>query len=134
MTSVENQDYLWRIAQLVQVPAVVHGVSLEPLLGPIMLGDWAQRIDWAILGGESKVQDPARPCELGWMRALIEECRTAGVAVFVKQMGSAPRDGLVQIKLRDKRHGGRLEEWPADLKIREWPTPWEGCSPVGRLA
>jgi hypothetical protein len=30
-----------------------------------------------------------------WVRALMAECRAAGVAIFMKQMGASPCDGLV---------------------------------------
>lgn len=38
MTTVESQDYLWRIDELASVAAVVHGISFEPLLGPNRAG------------------------------------------------------------------------------------------------
>jgi protein gp37 len=119
LTTVERQDYLWRIERLVEIPAVVHGVSFEPLLGPISLGVWARGIDWAIIGGESEAK--ARPFQLDWARSLIEQSKAAGIAVFVKQMGTHPQDGLVQLPVRDLK-GGNPDEWPADLRIREFPS------------
>jgi protein gp37 len=117
LTTVERQDYLWRIERLVEVPAVVHGVSFEPLLGPISLGAWAC-VDWAIIGGESEAK--TRPFQLDWARSLIEQSKAAGIAVFVKQMGAYPQDGLVQLPVRDPK-GGDPNEWPEDLRIREFP-------------
>ncbi|MBU0517171.1 MAG: phage Gp37/Gp68 family protein [Proteobacteria bacterium] len=37
MTTVESQDQIGRLDDLLRVPATVHGVSLEPLLGPVSL-------------------------------------------------------------------------------------------------
>jgi hypothetical protein len=64
-----------------------------------------------------------QPFDFAWARALVAECRAAGVAVFVKQMGSDPRDGLVKIQLKDTDHGEDMSEWAEDLRIREWPDP-----------
>lgn len=35
MTTVESDDYIWRAVELIKVPAVVHGLSYEPALGPL---------------------------------------------------------------------------------------------------
>jgi protein gp37 len=130
LTTVESQEYLWRIDELARVPAVVYGVSFEPLLGPITLGHYAHAIDWAIIGGESG--NGARPFDLDWARMLIAECRAAGnVAVYMKQVGASPRDGLVHIRLKDPK-GGKPHEWP-DLWIREFPTPTTQSEALQRI-
>ena len=78
--SCENQEQAdKRIPLLLQIPAAVRFVSLEPLLGPIDIARWLQReaegavsriamraVDWVIVGGES-----GGPAE----RALVEKCR-----------------------------------------------------------
>jgi protein gp37 len=51
-TSVENADYVSRIDSLRASSALVKFLSLEPLLGPLEILD-LDRIDWAIVGGES---------------------------------------------------------------------------------
>jgi len=38
--SVENPDYLWRIEELLKIPAAVRFVSLEPMLKPIQIFSW----------------------------------------------------------------------------------------------
>lgn len=133
-------------------------LSCEPLLGPVdltrltliapepsdpKLGVWQnaltghvigpddmlpERIDWVIIGGESGPR--ARPMDLAWARSLVEQCRAAGVAPFVKQLGARPRieqpmDGagnhpVTEILLRDRK-GGDMAEWPEDLRVREFP-------------
>ncbi|MCX7363572.1 MAG: phage Gp37/Gp68 family protein [Alphaproteobacteria bacterium] len=105
-----------RIPQLLQTPAAKRFVSLEPLLGPIMLhylraeggpvvdalaGEhWYQgagsinsktvagkpRLDWVIAGGESGAG--ARPPHPRWFRDLRDACARAGVPFFFKQWGA----------------------------------------------
>lgn len=50
------------------------------------------RIDWLIVGGESSQgSHKARPFNIAWARSTIQQCRAAGVPVFMKQIGSQPR-------------------------------------------
>ena len=42
-----------RIPLLLQVPAAVRFISAEPLLGPVDLTAYLDRLDWVIVGGES---------------------------------------------------------------------------------
>ena len=82
------------------------------------------RIDWCIVGGESG--GGARPMNVEWARALVAQCRAAGVKVFVKQMGSNPQfqtpdmHGPQLLTLRDRK-GGEVDEFPEDLRVREFP-------------
>lgn len=48
------------------------------------------RIDWVIVGGESG--PGARPLWVPAVRRVVEQCRAARVAVFVKQLGADVRD------------------------------------------
>lgn len=91
-------------------------LSVEPLLGPVDLPTM-QGLALVVIGGEShQGKARARPCATSWIRSIIRQCREANVKVFVKQLGSAP-DGLA---LKDA-HGGDMNEWPEDLRIREMP-------------
>ncbi len=114
-TSVENQRWAdARIPVLAQVPAAVRFRSCEPLLGPIDLSRWLgtlhecpgvqmppgstelrahtvncctnPAISWLIVGGESGPR--ARPMRTEWARSIVAQCRDAGIAPFVKQLGS----------------------------------------------
>jgi protein gp37 len=84
-TSVESDAQAWRIARLLAVPAAIHFLSLEPLLGLIALPPFAPFIgvDWVILGGESGRE--RRQMELIWLTDLAHLLINAGVPVFVKQ-------------------------------------------------
>lgn len=108
MTTIESDEYLWRADALKRVDAVVHGLSVEPLLGDIpRIGAHLDDIEWVIVGGESG--HGARPMDADWARRIRDECRSRGIAFFMKQMGGA----------RNKRD--QLEDLPEDLRIREFP-------------
>jgi protein gp37 len=53
----------------------------------------------------------------GWLEALRDQCRAAGVPLFLKQIGSV----WAQEHLARHSKGGDPDEWPAALRIREWP-------------
>jgi len=109
------------------IPAVIHGVSAEPLLGPIDFEKAAEKaagvsdVDMIIFGGESTQGKPARRCNMEWIRSGVQQCKAAGVKAYVKQLGSNPfADGGLRLNLKDKK-GGDINEWPGDLRVREWP-------------
>ncbi|MGH8720067.1 MAG: DUF5131 family protein [Burkholderiales bacterium] len=83
-TSVEDRRVIDRISLLVRVPAQVHFLSLEPLLGPLPNLP-LKGIDWVIVGGESGPR--ARPIDPVWVRSIRNQCLKAGVAFFFKQWG-----------------------------------------------
>lgn len=69
--------------------------------------DGLPSIDWIIIGGESGPK--ARPMFEGWARDLRDQCKDAGIAFFMKQLGGWPNK-------RDK-----MSDFPKDLQIREFP-------------
>ena len=79
-------------------------LSCAPLLGPIVLPDeflqHGKRV-WCIASGE---QDSGRWLNPDWPRALLAQCRGAGVPYYLLQMSQ-----------------GR--EIPDDLRVREFPWP-----------
>ncbi|BDM83500.1 DUF5131 family protein [Acaryochloris marina] len=112
--SVENQEAAdERIPLLGQTPANIRFLSCEPLLEPLDLG--ALPANWCITGGESG--PGARPCDVTWIRSIRDQCKSAEIPVFIKQLGSNPV-GIP--KLRSAK-GGDAEEWPKDLRVREFP-------------
>jgi protein gp37 len=152
--SAENQEaFDERWPHLRVTPAAVDFLSLEPLLGSIDLSaavsearfsaslrDGIRQVPlWVIVGGESGQR--ARPMDLAWARSIVQQCRAAGVPVFMKQFGAAPlmemgvqdpprrvrywTRGLEQrlvYDLNDSK-GGDMSEWPEDLRVREFPAP-----------
>jgi protein gp37 len=119
-TTVEDRERLGRLDSLRTVPAFCRFVSFEPLLEDLGAVDFTG-IDWAIVGGESG--PGARPFDLAWARSLVEQCRSAGVAPFVKQLGANPlmEPGPITVHLEDPK-GGDPAEWPEDLRAREFPA------------
>lgn len=108
-TTAENQEQAdKRLPVFLQVPARIHFLSMEPLLGPVTLGGEylsailgggypfpcledkhrtkiIDRLDWVIAGGESG--HLARPMHPDWPRGVRDECAAAGVPFFYKQSG-----------------------------------------------
>jgi protein gp37 len=119
-TAEDQQRAEARIPRLLATPAAVRFVSAEPLLGPVVFKQqnpdgfwppkapqpdvawlrhkdwvddweyWSTGLDWIIVGGESG--PGARPFDVAWARSIVAQCRAAGVAVFVKQLGAAPEE------------------------------------------
>jgi protein gp37 len=85
--SVESPAYAWRIDYLRRVPAAIRFVSAEPLLAPLPNLELTG-IHWLIAGGES--QSGCRAADIAWFRDLRDQCLTAGVAFFLKQLGGHP--------------------------------------------
>jgi protein gp37 len=120
-----------RIPNLLETPAAVRFVSYEPAVGHVDFGKYivAARprvdmrelvppLDQIIVGGESG--PGARPFKLNWARSVVEQCRYAKVACFVKQMGTNALDAYGQrVKFANK--GGNMSEWPEELRVREFP-------------
>lgn len=116
-----------RIPDLLNTPAALRFVSIEPMIGPVDLtrlrppgSTWldcltgrehigpsvmtgGRRIDWAIVGGENG----QRFMHPDWARAVRDQCAASGTAFFMKQMGGARKAKMPQI--------------PDDLMIREFP-------------
>lgn len=104
-----------RIPILLQIPAAVRFVSVEPMLGPVDLtridiggnvwinsltgdcksyhpygGMWKtseskNKLDWVICGGETG--PGARPMHPDWARSLRDQCQAVGVRFFFKSWG-----------------------------------------------
>jgi protein gp37 len=128
--SVESQAAAYdRIPHLIETPAAVRFLSCEPLLDPIDLSPWLVAdlgaggrarlglLHWVIVGGESG--RGARPCEPDWIRSVLEQCREAGVPAFCKQLGAAWAHEQPSHPFNDAK-GGDPDEWPADLRVRQW--------------
>lgn len=117
--SVESPTYYSRIRHLQRTPAAVRFLSCEPLLAP--LPDLPlDGIGWVIVGGESG--PGARPCDPLWVIDIIDQCRRAGVAVFVKQLGAVWARAVRPVYPAVDAKGGNWDYWHGDLRVREMPA------------
>ena len=143
LTTAENQEEAnRRIPALVQscahrARAAVYGVSCEPLLGPIDLGEWLDPLsgtdpfrgdevllDWVIVGGESGKH--ARPPHPDWVRCLRDQCAAAGVPYHFKQWGEwLPGEAYTEERA-GVLHGGlaRFPDGPEGDTFPGRPTHW----------
>jgi hypothetical protein len=117
----KNADVM--IPELLNIPAQVHGISCEPMTGPVEFDKWFWKlpailckncpkdvdcecgfktarenghnfIDVVIFGGESDQSRKARRCDVDWIRQGVEQCQAAGVLPYVKQLGSNSVQGV----------------------------------------
>lgn len=167
--SIEDQQRAnERLPELLRIPAAVRFVSYEPALGAVNFSPWMRQklpgdraewkravqtsdgpcegIEWLIVGGESG--PGARPFDIAWARSAIEQCKAAGVPVFMKQLGARAYDsaapgavipeeaqlmaikgkpgsiytpGIYRTHSGDPKNGD-MTRWPPDLRVREFPS------------
>lgn len=134
LVTTENQvEYDRRVIALLDIPAAVRGVSMEPMLEPI--DPWAHRrstteiarraaqinrgrempryirqLEWAIVGGESG--RGARPMPEDSAQRVVSIVGGEGSAVFVKQLSQADHPVTY----------GEFETFPRNLQHREHPA------------
>ena len=149
---IPNREQLRRLSALQATPAALRFISFEPLLEDMGdISEWLPsracshypgqdacancrydkrtQIGWVLIGGESGRK--ARPCNIAWIRHLVQQCQAAGVATWVNQLGSKsyrewpahhgrPNPWSEFLQLRDAR-GADITEWDEDLQIRQRP-------------
>jgi protein gp37 len=120
--SVEDQHRMSRVCDLLQTPAAIRWVCLEPLLEQVrpdavhidggyfdalrgthytidggghtisLEGPDWPPLDWVVAGGE--IGAGARPMRAGWLRELRDHCVSARIPFFFRQWGEwAPAHG-----------------------------------------
>jgi len=111
--SAENQPTLEaRWDHLRQVPAAHYWLSIEPLLGPIdFSGDVGAGVAPAFVAVGPETGPRRRPCDVAWIRSVVQQCRDAHVPAHVKALEV---EGIIS-------HDPR--EWPQDLRVRD-EVPW----------
>jgi len=135
--TAENQEMAdLRIPQLLQIPAAVRFVSVEPMLGSVDLSDWVGRVTGCTLHCQKSKNEcramsgdcesayesfrgvdwaicggesgpNARPMELMWAESLYDQCAGAGVPFFMKQMSGTTKK--------------QREAIPDHINVREFP-------------
>lgn len=161
--TAENQEQAdKRIPILLQIPAAVRFVSIEPMLGAINLSqNWVDylegwtteqehdiacdglecsddcpnvsqarthKLDWVILGAESGPK--RRYCDPNDMIKVVEQCGSAGVPAFCKQI-HLPYPDKISVDNPNPKSNRNLDyyvekdisKFPPDLKLRQTPEP-----------
>jgi len=91
-TTAENQErFDERIGHLENALGDIKWLSVEPMLGPVVLGKHAQNIGWVVVGGEKIHSSKLKPRETQkeWVVALRDECKKADIPFFFKQWPNA---------------------------------------------
>lgn len=87
--SIEDQDQMYeRAMRLPAFPAERLFLSVEPMLGPVVLDDHVMRhVGLVICGSESSAQMgvPGREFRMEWASDLREQCRQYNVPFYLKQ-------------------------------------------------
>lgn len=131
--TVENQAVAEkRIPLLLDLPAKIRFISVEPLLESIKIWPYIKtfesdegtcgyephQLDWIICGGESGRN--ARAFNLEWARSLKAQAESIGASFFMKQCGENCWDGDRRWYCRGA--GKSLGDLPEDLRIRQIPS------------
>jgi len=125
--TVENEKELDRVRTLVKIPAAVHFVSVEPMIGEIdtncyylqdkrghhpfpYLNDGAktkliEMLDWVIVGGESGAKSKVREMKPEWVQKIYNDCKANDVPFFFKQWGAHKPSGSYKFE--------KVQEFPA---------------------
>lgn len=122
MTTTENQEQAdLRVPILLQTPGVLHGLSVEPMLGPIEIHKgwiWEPyhahdypfikpRLHWVIAGPETGPH--RRSADIAWFNSFLGQAESAGVPYFQKALEL------------DTKISKKMEEWPRYIRIRQVP-------------
>jgi protein gp37 len=126
------------IATLLQIPAAKHFVSLEPMLREWALDsltgyhscidslrgnrsesdadgnittDKCEKLDWVVVGAETGPK--ARYCPIEWIEDVVEQCKAAGVPVWVKAIHTGTADKFKQVH--------KFAELPESVRVRQSP-------------
>jgi protein gp37 len=152
ITAVNQKELDRDVPKILDIPAAMWFVSIEPMLGPLDLFRYMSPlivrpplIDWVIAGGESGVH--ARPVAASWLRALRDQCQADGVPFFFKQWGEwAPPqqflladkhvtwptrsvDGEYMLRAGKKQTGRSLDgETHSQFPTFRVVTPWQATA------
>ena len=111
--TAENQEQAdARIPYLLATPAAVRFVSIEPMLGPLRLEPYLEKLDWVLCGCES---GPGRRLmKWSWAEDLLKQCK-ANVPFFMKQLSKGSPAPLGKV-------AKEIDEFPPELRVREFPN------------
>lgn len=119
--SIINAGFALQAKHLLRINAPCRALSCEPLDHQVEIpAELLSPSTWMIVGGESGDGASTRPFALEWARHYRNECERIGAPYFLKQLGGRCTEEGKEIKFADS-HGGDWSEWPADLRVRQFP-------------
>lgn len=131
-----------KIPHLLRAPLARRFLSCEPLLGPLDLRQYLDRLDWVITGGESGPR--ARPMHPQWALDIRDQCQSADVAFFFKQWGEwlpAEASGspeaitaISKITREHYEHGRAKATASQHVQLMPYLTTQQFCYRVGKHA
>jgi len=114
-TTIENQKEISRARILINIPAAVHFISVEPMVGEVDFSEYylqdkrghhpfpylsesaktkiIEMLDWVIVGGESGAKSKVREMKPEWVQKIYDDCKTNSVPFFFKQWGAHKPSG-----------------------------------------
>ena len=129
MSTEDQETFNRRVPFLFGIPAVVHGVSMEPMLGPIKAmipskylwdtpldgkyrnprgaPEEAKKLDWMIVGCESGAG--RRPFKYDWARQIRDTCVKNDIPFYFKQAENPLSGKIVELPDLD---GEVWEQYP----------------------
>ncbi len=96
-----------RLLELTKAKCKVRFISVEPCLESIEFRGYEEYVDWIIVGCASDYR--TKDCKLEWIEGIVEQCKSAGVAPWVKQIyinGKVEKD---------------ISKFPKWAKVRQFP-------------
>lgn len=108
--TAENQETAdERIPLLLDTPAAVRFVSVEPMLEAIGFTPVGQKhIDWIIVGPETG--PGARRCDSRWLHDVVAQCEYSHIPLFIKTF-----------PMPNGKVSHNIAEWPAWAQVQEFP-------------
>jgi protein gp37 len=119
---------------LLNIPATMKFVCIEPCLEEIDIHIYLvtdrhetfKPVDWVIVGCESG--QGSRPCQLNWIRSIVNQCKATNVPVFVKQIPlyRIANSKDIHVEGKDDNRFAQIichdvRKFPADLQFQECP-------------
>lgn len=128
VTVVNQVEADEKIPFLLQIPAAVRWISIEPMLSAIDLNPWLSKcsyycdhdsdggghrpeqskIDWVLVGGETG--PGAREMKPEWAISVKDQCQDQGVPFFFKNHGSYYKLGKPTSRLLEGKEWNELPE------------------------
>ncbi len=138
--TVENNDYRWRIDEMMKVPAAEYFVSIEPCLGDVNLWSYLppvprpKTLGQVILGGETG--PGGRPMHPKWVRSIRDQAVMSNTPFLFKGWGEYTPDPYQDWKEREVhifedgtrvfKHGRIARKWGLDEYKEIDDVKWPG--------